>query len=261
MPGYTKILPPSIVVAGRHGCPFLWRSGRPTRAYNIAALGRVLAPWRPASPRSVPTDRRSSPKGVDLLILMDPYGLTALGLSDLNFLCTNCGFPYCGLTVKGPIGIIGFLFGTFQVRTRKSPFFVSGVLTPYNGRRSDRLPMTQLKVSSSRPWASRLKTKPCWFLWGQRGVSQNSKKAEPSRKKMFMGIWLDWFNGFRDVPLQTLTFNMMNAKNEFQPRLNLYLPNHDLRVQVDPISWGMCDDISNIILKSNLGLSSSCPLL
>ena len=168
MPGYTKILPPSIVVAGRHGCPFLWRSGQPTRAYNIAALGRVLAPWRPASPRSVPTDRRSSPKrGLicwSLWILMDPYGLT--GLSDLNFLCTNCGSLIVGWQLK--VLSIGFFFGTFKVRPRKSPFFPP-VLTPYNGRRSDRLPMTQLKASSSRPWASRLKTKPCWFLWGQQG--------------------------------------------------------------------------------------------
>ena len=60
--------------------------------------------------------------------------------------------------------------------------------------------------------------------------------------------WTDLMD-FRDVPLQTLTFNMMNAKNEFKPRL-LYIPsNHDLRAQVDPISWDMCDNISNISWK------------
>ena len=91
MPGYTKILPPSIVVAGRHGCPFLWRFGQPTRAYNTAALGRVLAPWRPASPRLVPTDRRSSPKGG--LIYWSLWILMALRANLWReFLAYKCGY-------------------------------------------------------------------------------------------------------------------------------------------------------------------------
>ena len=67
---------------------------------------------------------------------------------------------------------------------------------------------------------------------------------------MFMiYIWESDWTDFSRIPgmclFKSLTFNMMNAKNEFQPRL-LYIPSkHDLRVQVDPISWGMCDNISN----------------
>ena len=121
---------------------------------------------------------------------------TRLIIGSLGYLTWIVGVQMWHLfvTAKGPR-----LFLVRSSSHKKSHF--SPVLTPYNGRRSDRLPMTQLKESSSRPWASRLKTKPCWFLRGQ-GLRES-----------------DWTNGLRDLP-QTLKWWMQwipTSTPTFQP--------------------------------------------